>query len=231
MNDPIVLDDVPFTVDLDRFGKKMRIQDRGAYVDRATRLARQAEVIARPRALYRVAYIESDGADTVVIDGVTLTSRVLRVNLGEAHRAFPFVATCGRELKEWADAIDDMLERFWADAIMELALQAAIDAFKEHLVANLQPGPTSTMNPGSLQDWPIEEQRPLFAILGNVRDRVGVELTERFLMVPIKSVSGLCFPTEVRFESCQLCPREVCPGRRAPYDPELYETRYARRSE
>ena len=46
-------------------------------------------------------------------------------------------------------------------------------------------------------------------------------LTDTFLMVPIKSVSGIFFPTEVSFESCQLCPRENCIGRRAPYDPAL----------
>jgi len=40
-------------------------------------------------------------------------------------------------------------------------------------------------------------------------------------MVPLKSVSGIYFPTEIKFESCQLCPREVCRGRVAPYDPDL----------
>jgi hypothetical protein len=53
-----------------------------------------------------------------------------------------------------------------------------------------------------------------------------VELTDSFLMVPNKSVSGLRFPTETSVENCQLCPREVCPGRRTPYDPKLYEQRY-----
>jgi len=45
--------------------------------------------------------------------------------------------------------------------------------------------------------------------------------------VPVKSVSGIMFPTEMSFESCGLCPREVCPGRRAAYDPGLWEKRYA----
>jgi len=45
-------------------------------------------------------------------------------------------------------------------------------------------------------------------------------------MVPVKSVSGILFPTEESFASCQLCPREVCPGRRAPYDPDLYDAKY-----
>ena len=45
-------------------------------------------------------------------------------------------------------------------------------------------------------------------------------------MSPIKSVSGILFPTEVTYENCQLCPRDLCPGRRAPYDKALYERKY-----
>ena len=51
---------------------------------------------------------------------------------------------------------------------------------------------------------------------------MGVRLTDSFLMVPNKSVSGIFFPAEVTFTSCQLCQRGVCPGRRAPFDPKLH---------
>jgi hypothetical protein len=77
------------------------------------------------------------------------------------------------------------------------------------------------MNPGSLESWPITQQKELFSILGNVEDLIGVKLTERYTMIPVKSVSGICFPTEIKFESCQLCPREKCIGRRAAFNPEL----------
>jgi predicted transcriptional regulator len=74
------------------------------------------------------------------------------------------------------------------------------------------------MSPGSLKDWPIEEQRALFAILGDVEGSIGVRLSESLVMIPSKSLSGIYFPTEVPFYSCQLCPRERCPSRRATYD-------------
>ena len=60
----------------------------------------------------------------------------------------------------------------------------------------------------------------------DVEKLIGVRLTDSFLMVPMKSISGILFPTEVRFESCQLCPRKDCPGRRAPYDQALW-SKYA----
>jgi hypothetical protein len=87
----------------------------------------------------------------------------------------------------------------------------------------------SRMAPGSgaANVWPLTQQKALFSIFGDVEDMIGVKLTDRYLMVPIKSVSGIFFLHENPFVSCMLCPRENCVGRRAPYDRELerkYET-------
>jgi hypothetical protein len=157
---------------------------------------------------------------------VTLRSRVLRVNLEVAHRAIVYVVTCGAELNAWGEGLDDMVHRYWADTIKETALRVAIDALNRHLTSCYEMGKTAAMSPGSLADWPIREQRPLFRILGDPEAAIGVRLTDSFLMIPNKSVSGIRFPTEERFESCQLCPREGCPGRRAAYEPDLYERKY-----
>ena len=87
-------------------------------------------------------------------------------------------------------------------------------------------GKTATISPGSgdVTVWPIEQQRELFALFVDVENLVGVRLTESFLMTPNKSVSGIRFPTEIDFQSCQLCHRENCPGRRAPFDKKLWES-------
>jgi hypothetical protein len=82
------------------------------------------------------------------------------------------------------------------------------------------------MNPGSLQNWPITQQNELFSIFRNVEALIGVRLTQSCLMIPLKSVSGIYFPTQIKFESCQLCPREKCEGRRALYNLELKNTVY-----
>jgi hypothetical protein len=77
------------------------------------------------------------------------------------------------------------------------------------------------MSPGSLMDWPLEEQKPLFSLLKGAEKLIGVRLTENLLMIPRKSVSGIFFPTEVTFLSCQLCRREKCEWRKARYNEGL----------
>ena len=104
-----------------------------------------------------------------------------------------------------------------------MALGSAIGHLSDHLDRRYRPGAMSHMNPGSLKDWPITQQKELFSLLGDVDAAIGVTLTEGMVMVPTKSTSGIYFPTETKFESCQLCPKEDCVGRRAPYDPALAE--------
>ena len=221
-----ILDDMAFEPALAPVMKRLRVREGSRQIPELTEILDTAKTIARPKAMYKVAYIDEKTSDTVTVDGTVLSSRVLRVNLDVAHRLFAYVATCGMELQTWSDGLDDMLHKYWADAIKEMALASAIQALTHHLSTCYELGRTATMAPGSLADWPLREQRPLFSILGDPRAAIGVMLTDSFLMIPNKTVSGIRFPTEERFESCQLCPRENCPGRRAAYEPDLYDSKY-----
>jgi hypothetical protein len=223
-----ILEHIPFQANLDELTKTVRLKPGSPMLDDLRQMVIKAQSLANPKVTYRVSLVNAGGDRKVNIDGAEFSSRVLRVNLEKAHRVFPFVATCGDELKNWADTHVDMLQRFWADAIMEQALFAALQELDRCLEERYQPGPLSSMNPGSLEDWPITQQRALFGLFGDTRAQVGVELTESMLMIPAKSVSGVLFPSQVGFvASCQLCPREVCPNRREPYDPALFDSKYA----
>jgi len=224
--DPVILDNIPFELDMAALAQRLHIKEGSGHMAELQRLAQGAQAVGKPKAMYGVAFIEAKGDDYVVADGIKFTSRVLRVNLEQAHRVFPYIATSGPELDAWERSLDDLLERYWADAIKAMALSAASRYLDRCMVEQHRLGKTSRMNPGSLPDWPLKEQRPLFALLGNPQQSIGVQLTDSFLMIPNKSVSGIRFPTEDSFESCQLCPREGCPGRRAPYDKSLYERKY-----
>ena len=215
--------EIPFRVDLSSLMKRLRVKAGTPDSVELERLVTDAQAIGRPRFVFGITFPEAKGDDYVQIETMRFTSRVLRKNLDHAERVFPFVCTCGLELEEWGRKVDDMLTGYWVEAIKEDALRLALNAFFEQLNQRFRPGHVSTMSPGSLEDWPISEQIPLFRLLGDPQE---VSLTESLLMVPTKSVSGIVFPTDSSFESCQLCPRSNCPNRRAPYDESLYEREY-----
>jgi hypothetical protein len=224
----MLLTDIAFDLDMEKLLRRVRVEPGGDDAEAVEALASEAVDIARPKGVYRVANVDSRDDETVKIDGVDFKSRVLAVNLEDVYRVFPFVATCGRELKEWSQSIEGVLEPFWADTIKEMALRTAVRAIRDHIADSFQPGRTAEMNPGSLEDWPLSEQKGVFSLLDDPGESIGVELTDSFLMVPTKSISGILFPAEFGFENCQLCPRKDCPGRRAPYDEELWQKKYAR---
>jgi hypothetical protein len=224
--DAVVFDNIRFHIDPAQVMRMMRARASSGQAKEIERLARAAHDIGRPKAMYKVAYVESRSQDSITLDGMVFTSRVLRVNVEKAHKVFPFVVTCGMELQDWASSMNDPLQRFWADAISEMAMRAAVQFMERHLVEQYQFSQLAKMNPGSLADWPLQEQRVLFKLLGDTQAAIGVRLTDSLLMAPTKSVSGIWFPTEESFASCQLCPREDCRGRRSPYDQELYDRKY-----
>jgi hypothetical protein len=222
-----ILNQIVYQANMGVLTKKLRLKEGSRYLPELQKLAEEAQSLARPKAAYPVGYIEEREDNHVVIDGTTFSSRILSVNLQGAHRVFFYLATCGTELEQWSQDQSDMLYQFWADAIKEQALRVAHRMLNQFLDRKYQLGRTSSMAPGSLEDWPITQQQSLFALMDGLSDDIGVRLTDSMLMLPVKSISGLRFPTETRFESCQLCPRENCPGRRAKFEKDLFERKYS----
>ena len=181
----------------------------------------QAAGLIRPKGAYKACYIQEKQDDGVIIEGVRLESRVLRKNLETAERVFPFVVTIGAELEEAARARSDYLEQYYLDTIANVALQDAIQSLRARLQDQYRIDKLSYMNVGSLEDWPLAQQRPLFSLLGDVEGAIGVRLAPSMLMHPGKTESGIFFPTEVTFFNCQLCPRKECPSRKADFDREM----------
>lgn len=221
-----ILEALPFKVDLEQLKKNLRVKEGTEMVAKLESMVQEAQRIAKPKVCYRIAYVESKGDDHLIIEGIQFSSRVLRVNLDKVYRVFPYVATCGAELEEWSKSVDGILEQFWAEEIKVMAVRWTLRYLHEFLTDRYQTGQMSRMNPGSLPDWPLSEQKPLFTLLGSGPTTIGVQLKDSFLMIPVKSVSGIWFPTEEKFESCQLCQRGKCPGRRAPFDPNLFDQKY-----
>jgi len=219
------LTDIPFELDPASILETVHIAPDSSDAATVRELIGKAQQAARPKALYQESFIQAKGAETVTIEDATFTSRMLRENLDGVERVFPFVATCGHELDTVPLTPGDFLMEFWWDAIKAVLLSCAIKHLKGHLKKRYALEQTSSMSPGSgdVTVWPIEQQRELFSLLGDVKALVGVELTDSCLMKPNKTVSGIVYPAEVDFRTCQVCRRENCPSRSAAFDAALWD--------
>lgn len=212
-----IIDNIPIKIDVKAVQRKLHLK-REEDMNNVQQVADSVEPFLQPKAMYNVCYIEKKLEDMVMLNGLPFRSKVLRKNLDQVERVFAYVVTIGEEFDEKITTCDDLLDKFYLDTIGNVALRSARKHLRKHLLSKYAVEGMSFMSPGSLTDWPIEEQKPLFSLIGDVEAAIGVKLTNTFLMLPTKSVSGIFFPTEISFYSCQLCPREKCDGRKAPYD-------------
>jgi hypothetical protein len=221
-NDFKILDPLPIELSHGQLRKWFGLKSSRQW-DEALKMIDESQNLIHAKAVYKVSYVDAKKTDAVSIDGVGFTSRVLLKNLGPVERVFPFVITIGDLISQKADITGDLMQKYYLDVIGNVALGRARELLEKHLQRTFAFAGMSFMSPGSLADWPLEGQKPLFSLFGEGDLPIGVRLMSSMLMVPLKSISGIYFPTEIPFFSCQLCPRKACPGRKAAYSEKKSE--------
>lgn len=217
MNDQvIILDNLSVSLTDEIVLAKLHLDEENG--EEALELAEKARKIMRPKAILRAfkPEVDADGRTVRAAEDIVFDSRILNENMKDVDLAVAYVISCGHELQELSDACTDPLDRYWQDEINECVLGLAIAEVQRYVEETFSISPLYAMSPGSLPDWPIGQQRPLFRFLGDVQQQIGVTLKPSCLMMPIKSVSGIYFTAEEHYVNCELCPRQ-CPNRRAPY--------------
>jgi len=220
-----VFHSIPFDFDFEEFAHSMHIPSGGEMEEGAKRLVNSVLPRTRPKAIYRVSYITERSKDTIVLDNVKFASAFLSEALFEVERVFSYVATCGIELDEAPVDRNDLMVDYCIDALKDMALAAARKFLENYLKEEYRIGKMGSVGPGTgeFHFWPIQQQKELFSLLGDTQKLIGVTLTESFLMIPNKTVSGVFFPSEVNFEVCAFCSRENCPRHKARYRGDRFD--------
>jgi hypothetical protein len=215
-----VLNDFPVNLSLEKTLERLNIDQRRSPSLGLDSIFKTGVSLVHARAIYATAYVGKHSVDKTEIGDTEFSSRVLAKNLEHIERVFPYVLTIGDSIENAARSSENIVAKLVLEAVGDLALELALEHLQRNISSQYALSTTSHMGPGQL-DWPITEQKALFSILGYVKDKIGVTLTESQMMVPRKSISGIIFPSEETFISCQLCQRNKCPSRKAPFDNDL----------
>ena len=131
------------------------------------------------------------------------------------------VCTIGPGLEQEVSALSEkgnILKAVVLDSVGSVAAEATAEYMDQQIqeLAAREGLLTSCRASPGYGDWNIEEQASIFRLLP--AKRIGVRLTERYMMVPRKSVSFAVHiakePRRMRSEnSCRNCDREDCPYR------------------
>jgi len=206
-----IIHNISFSPDPQDFYSHLRISKNSRHSNEFDDLLKKAVTIAGPKAAYMVSEVINLSAEELSINNIRFTSRLLSKNLHGT--VYPFAATAGRELAEFAARISGTLPKFWIEYIQNMVLFSAASA----LESNLPRVNPSCMNPGSLPDWGIEQQRELFMLLGDIPSTLGILLNQDCLIEPLKSITGIYFYSDIPFCNCSLCNKKNCPTRRIAF--------------
>lgn len=200
----------------DRIVEKMAFEE-DEDIAIVTGMIEKFSAFADPKCVYDICDVTF--GENVAINGVEIEFPFVKDKLAGHTCAVPYIITCGLKTDECPVELTDPLEEYVADLIKLEYLYQAVAKTKDYIKNRIFPDGMSALNPGSLQEYPITEQKNLFRMLGGedkVRDVCGVTLAPSFLMRPIKSTSGIFFQDSSGYENCELCPRDNCPNRRKP---------------
>lgn len=187
------------------------------------KLLYETAAIAKPKALLMEYPVGAVTENSVAVGNVVFGSVALAKNLKASKVVYPYLCTCGRELAAYARTLTDMIDKFAFDAIMEFYAKQIDLSLNGKLINMIPDGYViSRSEPGALPGWPIQEQKKMFALFGKNAERIGVELSENYLMSPLKTVSGIKYAAREVCHDCIYCQRENCSHRKAPYDQKAY---------
>jgi len=152
----------------------------------------EIDVICKPQYMYAIYQGKvKDNASVMVGNnrlklGKTITSYLIGIDY-----FCVFVTTAGHEYNEYKNKLrtdGELVKEFIADSIGSVIAEACVNKISDELSQKINLNYTYPYSPGYC-GWQLKEQQILFSMLPD--NPCGIELTDSFLMMPIKSISGI----------------------------------------
>jgi hypothetical protein len=216
-----ILENIPFHIDSARVLRRLYFHNDKTIDDCVVRhLINEMKLLARPCAMYNILEVRKSLAGSLLVEGIEFTNSLLKTNLKDVERIFPYAITCGREVDSLIN-LPNPGKRYCMAVIRDIMLEDISNYLQDTITRRCGFDYLWQLKPGYLQAWPISERAKLFSILGDVENKLGVKLEEDGALNPASSDCGIFYYSEMEFEACQVCPQEPCMGRRAPYCEQL----------
>ncbi|MFC1964831.1 vitamin B12 dependent-methionine synthase activation domain-containing protein [Chloroflexota bacterium] len=179
--------------------------------------------LIEPAYSYVISDIESVQGNRVTIeDSITFESEIISRLLNQCEKVAVFALTIGNHLGDMICHLAEnglVLQATVLDAIGSGAAEKLAVFVEDRIkkIAISQGLSTSRRFSPGYCDWDIGQQRMLFRALKG--DTAGILLTERCLMIPQKSISGIIGlgnpdSNNENYNPCITCDKQGCSGRR-----------------
>ena len=216
--------DVPFMLDEEWLLERLHCSRAHLLFQRSIELYGQYVDAFAPACLLRVHEIGNRTSGSVEVGGCIFTSKVAAHQLQDVKQVFVYLATCGRSIGDLINLTADQLDRYLLDNLAYAAYLQAMQAVSHELQHRFGLKKYRILCPGSVPDWSVGQVKLLFRLLDGLYQQLDLRVLDSGMIDPIKSTAGLIYGTEDSFESCAICSRRICEGRRVPFDPLLHKS-------
>jgi len=214
----IIINNAEIELDLNKIRRKIKINKDDPIDKDLIKLFNDIKKIAKPKGIYIPIVIDDIGENYIKTKNILLNSRILRENLKNSKKFFPYIATIGIELEEWYQNIEVVSEQYISNIILQEICYIMKKMIIKNIKNNYNINSASSMSPGTLKDWKLSERDKLLQLFKGDEKRIGVKTLNDNLISPIISVYGIVFEDMNDYNNCRLCPKENCPNRSADFE-------------
>jgi hypothetical protein len=166
----IVLNPLPFQIDTAAVLARMRVTPGARAETEVLDLIAEAKQSRSPKAMYRMA-TSTQRTDAVIMERHPLHQPRAAREPGRSAARLRLRLHLRPRTGGMGGGSRTMCWRFYADAMNQAVLGQCARRVPGAAAEAYSVQQTSGMNPGSLGEWPISQQRPLFALIGDVTGR------------------------------------------------------------
>ena len=186
-----VFANIPITVDLNIVRETIKLRNNSRINRDTEELIRQANGIAKPKALFIESTMQETDGHSVLIDGIAFRNKTLIETLKDQDKVYPYVVTCGIEIDGFSETLNDPMKKFILDGIMMILVNSAKDFLACHIKEKYKYNDLKIYVPGATEEWQKDEQEQLFALVGDETELIGVSLSDTGFVLPRRSNIGI----------------------------------------
>lgn len=195
--------DPKLEIDFAALAKSLMLEPGGGEEAEFRELFDGAIKAARPFALYRELELEAVAPEGASFGGKAFKSYLLGQRLAQAGKAYPYIATCGRELDALPADRQDPLVEFWLESLKEAALDCAFAALEKEVLSRAGQPCVNWLEPADASSWSLTELAGIFELFPG---QDAVTLSEYMAMEPNKSRAGILHGSPGKLSNCEICP-------------------------
>lgn len=217
-----IKDNIEFKLDIELMRKKLEISE-GSKIDiKLSKLIPIIESVAKPKYIFKRCKLESITSEEFIVEGLSFKSKICADKLKDVEYVYPYIVTCGTEIADLLTNSDFSIKNFIIDKACNLACYTARDNLKYDMNKRFDIKVLTSLNPGSIIDWSVEDVKKIFELFEGSYSKIGVKVADSGMIDPLSSMSGFFIKTDKEFFSCEICMKKNCPDREAPFDMDKF---------